>query len=317
MNDKPSSNVPRAVFATTHEKQQGVYSASNLQKALEALNQDGLVVLKGLVDTAHVDALNDYMSSKTDEIVNNMSNYNHGVPSNILQSPPLTDATYLYEDLYFNPFIMQLANAYLGPRPVFNFLKGNTALRNTSALRQPVHKDVRFHHPQCPFYFIANIPLCDFNVENGATEFWLGSHATTNGSDQVSIQSEVVDQQEGSELGELKCDVRPELCSERKLKRPPIQVNVARGDVVIRDIRLWHAGMPNASKNHRIMIALGYQIKAAWYPNFHVNSTLPLSQAHFFLKPRPFPVEVRANIVSNEEVEKMMHCDNFDLRPTQ
>lgn len=29
---------------------------------------------------------------------------------------------------------------------------------------------------------------------------------------------------------------------------------------MIRDLRLWHAGMPNETDSHRIMLGLGYQV---------------------------------------------------------
>ncbi len=37
--------------------------------------------------------------------------YAHIGKANFLQRPPVTDATYLFEDVYFNPFLLQLANA--------------------------------------------------------------------------------------------------------------------------------------------------------------------------------------------------------------
>jgi hypothetical protein len=43
--------------------------------------------------------------------------------------------------------------------------------------------------------------------------------------------------------------------------------------------------------------------------------TLPLSQAHFFMKANGQSVEVRANFVSDEEAQKALHLDDFDFRP--
>lgn len=42
--------------------------------------------------------------------------------------------------------------------------------------------------------------------------------------------------------------------------RPPVQPELRRGDIMIRDLRLWHAGMPNSSDEHRIMLGLGYMV---------------------------------------------------------
>jgi hypothetical protein len=136
-----------AVAITLEERKRGRYDSPALQKALEALYADGLVVLKAVVDVGHIDSLNKYMCDETDRITRESEAYNHGIRSNILQGPPIANPKYLFQDVYFNPFLIQLMNALLGSPSVFNFLKGNTALRNTPDLRQPVHKDTTFNHP--------------------------------------------------------------------------------------------------------------------------------------------------------------------------
>jgi hypothetical protein len=35
---------------------------------------------------------------------------------------------------------------------------------------------------------------------------------------------------------------------------------------MLRDLRTWHAGMPNESDNYRIMLALGYQVCSMLLP---------------------------------------------------
>lgn len=137
----------------------------------------------------------------------------------------------------------------------------NNALAGTGGLRQPVHKDITFHHPTCPFYFIANIVLSDFSQANGATEFWLGSHAHTTSGDQVPCtqDTKVRDQVPG----DPSCNVKPELLERRRTIRPPVQAQCSKGDIIIRDLRTWHAGMPNTSAEDRIMVAIGYQVSTA------------------------------------------------------
>lgn len=162
------------------------------------------------------------------------------------------------------------ASRYLGPRPVWNWLTANTAVANTGA-RQPTHKDNSFDHPMYPYYFIANIPLCDFSAANGSTEFWLGSHAHTSWLDQKQALTEDdvepyrssmvgAEHFRSAKVGERIPPVREDVVAERLKIRPPIQPSCGRGDVMIRDLRLWHAGMPNSSDEHRIMLGLGYQV---------------------------------------------------------
>lgn len=123
-----------------------------------------------------------------------------------------------------------------------------------------MHKDVVFNHPQCPFYVIANIPLCPFNPSTGATEFWLGTHAHTTGSDQIPVTEDSTLANATLYIGEPSADVKPEVLEARRSVRPPVQPVCEKGDICLRDLRTWHAGMPNESENYRIMLALGYQV---------------------------------------------------------
>jgi ectoine hydroxylase-related dioxygenase (phytanoyl-CoA dioxygenase family) len=113
---------------------------------------------------------------------------------------------------------------------------------------------------QCPFYVIANIPLCPFNPSTGSTEFWLGSHAHTSGADQFPATAEDKLAKPTLRVGEPNCFVLPEVVEERRKIRPPIQPTCDKGDIMLRDLRTWHAGMPNDSDHYRIMLALGYQV---------------------------------------------------------
>ncbi|KAG4027941.1 hypothetical protein MFRU_025g00080 [Monilinia fructicola] len=250
-------DAPRTVRATVDELKTTFYDTPNLQAALEALHQDGFVVLKSIVDVNHIDQINSYMSKEADELVKNETKpFNQGVNSNILQAPPLLQEEYLHNDVFFNPFVIQVMNAH----PIWNFVTGNNALPKTHGLRQPIHKDITFNHPQCPFYVIANIPLCPFNVSTGSTEFWLGSHAHTSGADQIPATSESKLANARLVVGDPTCNVKLNIVEERRRVRPPIQPVCERGDVMLRDLRTWHAGMPNEGEDYRIMIALGYQV---------------------------------------------------------
>jgi ectoine hydroxylase-related dioxygenase (phytanoyl-CoA dioxygenase family) len=112
---------------------------------------------------------------------------------------------------------------------------------------------IRCSDAQCPYYIIANVPLVDFSPQNGSTEFWLGSHQSTTGAEQEFRPS-------GHPLGPYDTFIKEEFVEARRKVRPPIQTVLSRGDITLRDLRLYHAGMPNPSDGHRIMLALGYQV---------------------------------------------------------
>ena len=62
------------------ERRQGVYSPLSLTRVLEALNQDGVVVLRAVIDTEHIDALNEKMCEEAEaRIADPDQEYNHGV----------------------------------------------------------------------------------------------------------------------------------------------------------------------------------------------------------------------------------------------
>jgi ectoine hydroxylase-related dioxygenase (phytanoyl-CoA dioxygenase family) len=93
-----------------------------------------------------------------------------------------------------------------------------------------------------------------------AAEFWLGSHAYTSGQQQVIATPEARLSNAKLRVGEPTCNVLPEVVEARRQVRPPIQPSCEKGDIMLRDLRTWHAGMPNESENYRIMLALGYQV---------------------------------------------------------
>jgi hypothetical protein len=62
-------------------------------------------------------------------------------------------------------------------------------------------------------------------------------------------------------VGEPECNVLPEVVESRRNIRPPIQPMCDKGDIMLRDLRTWHAGMPNESEDYRIMLALGYKVR--------------------------------------------------------
>ncbi|RFU33067.1 hypothetical protein B7463_g3266, partial [Scytalidium lignicola] len=320
-NGAAAPDGPRRVPLTEGDRKNASYSVPNLQMALEGLHQDGMVILRDIVDPEHCDRVYQHMIADRDRILETRhkgeSTYNQGVKSNILQCAPFTKPGLLYDDFYFNPFVIQVMNAYLGEKPKWVMTTGNNALKGTGGLRQPVHKDTRFRHPKCPFLVIANTALVDFTMENGATEFWLGTHAYSDETCQTVISPESIKHDESvkkpQKVGNPACPIRPEAVEARRLIRPPIQATMKKGDVMLRDFRCWHAGMPNNTEQDRIMVAQAWM--APWYPNYEVRMKIPISQAPYFLG-KGRKMEVVCDLVTDEEVENFQHWDNFAFDPT-
>lgn len=111
--------------------------------------------------------------------------------------------------------------------------------------RQPVHSDADFAHPNHPFALVFNVGLVDMEPQNGSTEVWLGTHLN------ASLQD-----QEGAHGERASGRIKKDLLEARRIVSPPIQPTIPKGSIVVRDLRLWHAGMPNLSNEIRVMLAM-------------------------------------------------------------
>lgn len=73
------------------------------------------------------------------------------------------------------------------------------------------------------------------------------------------------DAQEGKHGDRASGRIKSNILEERRAVRPPSQPVVKKGSIVIRDLRLWHAGMPNTTSDIRVMLAMIHF--APWYRN--------------------------------------------------
>ena len=126
-------------------------------------------------------------------------------------------------------------------------------LPGASPQRQPVHSDADFEHPLHPFALVVNVPLVSITPENGSTEIWLGTHTSD------------ISAQEGAHGERSSGRIRQDLLAKRAETCPPLQPTINKGALVVRDLRLWHAGMPNMTDKVRVMLAMIHF--APWYRN--------------------------------------------------
>jgi ectoine hydroxylase-related dioxygenase (phytanoyl-CoA dioxygenase family) len=238
------------VKPTVEEHAQQRLSPESLATALAAIETDGFVVLEDVVDLAHVELIRDRMLEDVQLLINRPDapfNWNRG---NVQQDPP-PFPPYIFADVMSNEFAIQIAREILGNGLYNAFYSGNTAM--PSDQRQPVHADTgqlwpNLKHPTPPYSLVVNLPMVDMGPENGSTEIWPGTH-----TDPSVVMTD----------GEIK--VAPEVLEARRQVSPPIQPRVKAGSILIRDIRLWHAGMPNHTQNPRPMVAMIYTV--GWLPS--------------------------------------------------
>ncbi|KIV78624.1 hypothetical protein PV11_06257 [Exophiala sideris] len=225
-----------------------------IAEAAAFLHKDGIIVLDNAIDTEHVDILNAQLSAEALKVASDPDHhFNFGKHTrNMDQAPPPTKEL-MFKDIWCNPFAAAILAAVLGPRPVIHYANGNTALKAPPHGRQPVHSDCEFAHPAYfPFAYVINISLVDVTPQNGGTEVWIGSH-------HVSVQEAHNPTTDTEHILTIKQD----LVEQRRKHSPPVQASTKRGSLVIRDLRLWHAGMPNLTDEPRVMLA--FVASPAWW----------------------------------------------------
>jgi ectoine hydroxylase-related dioxygenase (phytanoyl-CoA dioxygenase family) len=141
--------------------------------------------------------------------------------------------------VYEHPAVMQILERLMGPDFICTYLASDTPLPGSDY--QQVHSDTRLLFPETtlslPCYgLVANIPLVDFNEENGAMEIWPGGTHLMPGRTDLKLHA-------------------PQMQS----IRPEIRV----GSILMRDLRMWHRGTPNRSTRSRPNLALVYT--RPWY----------------------------------------------------
>ena len=231
------------------EKNAGALTAQHLEAATQALREDGCVVLTGVVDPAHLALLCEKMREDAAAILALPDVPTQFTSGNIQQDPP-PFAPYLFQDIVNNPLVVQVTQSILGPGLKNGFYSGNTNLPGSQA--QPVHPDdgqlwpgLAHSHPA--YSLVVNVPVVDMDARNGSTELWPGTHRDLT----MFVQQGTI-------------RVPAEQVEARRAVRPPLQPSVKAGSVMIRDMRLWHRGMPNHADALRPMIAMIHSV--SWWP---------------------------------------------------
>ncbi|GJN85492.1 hypothetical protein PLIIFM63780_009059 [Purpureocillium lilacinum] len=246
--------LPIVITPSAQEIANKRLDARNLERAVRHVHLDGLVVVNGVAPHAELDILNARMVKDARELQargdKGPFNYNQGNLQ--LDAPPV--AEFFFPSIFTNSIATQITSSVLGPRPKWTFCSANAAmppLPGASPQRQPVHSDADFAFPSHPFALVVNVPLISMDARNGSTEIWLGTH------------TQDVSAQEGAHGERASGRIKEPLLRDGSFK--PVQPKIDKGAVVIRDLRLWHAGMPNSSQDVRIMLAMIHF--APWYRN--------------------------------------------------
>ena len=225
----------QTVEISRSERESGKMREATLQAAVEAILQDGVVLLPQVIDVGHIDALGEKMQADICRL--NGAERFEGSWSG-LRPPPF--APYLFKDIVYNEMAIAVTHRLMGDGVVLDSYGANTAFSGDQA--QSIHADTHQLWPHLevtppPHCIVVNVCLADVEETNGGTKVWPGTHADNR------ILAE---------------NRRPtaDMVAEWEQRRPPEQVDSRKGDLILRDMRVWHCGMPNRTDTPRVMLAM-------------------------------------------------------------
>jgi len=229
------------ISVSPEELAQEKLSQAKLDQAIEAIRHEGYVILADLVSHDHLDILREKMTEDSLKLIEANKWGGAGRVAHHLQQGPPPFAPYVFRDIVANPLIIQVTKGVLGEGMFNSFYNGNTNCPGSG--QQPLHSDMPHlwpnlatAHPAASL--VVNIAFLDVTEENGSIELWPGSHLETRTTGRIDEA----------------------IAEERRKTTPPIRGNTKKGSVLIRDMRLWHRGVPNQSDQIRHMIAMVHNI---------------------------------------------------------
>lgn len=241
----PKLHISR-IRATDEEHKAARLSHGNLRKAVEEFNKNGFVILENAINSSSLDEmlarmLLDFKRQRSSNV-----RWNQGRNSGNISQPVPNIPQFLYEDIWANRLGIGIVENIIGPKPRLSLATSNIALPNSQG-RQAVHSDYYCEHLNFPVFLEVNIYLHDVTPQNGATEFWLGTHSGYSKADHSSPTTGWI---------------KREVFERRAEVSPPVQPPITKGSMMIRDLRCWHAGRENSTNEPRII--LGFLYSPRW-----------------------------------------------------
>jgi len=146
-----------------------------------------------------------------------------------------------------NDAVMAVVAELVGADSVMCQLASDTPVAGSDY--QVLHRDTQLLFPESgaetpPYQLAVNFPLVDVTAENGAMEYAPGTHMLSKAEGMRRIES-----------GET----------------PLVAAHMARGDVMIRDVRHIHRGTPNRTAIPRPMVVIGYSRRWLFRPEVNIR----------------------------------------------
>ena len=205
-----------------------------------------LTLLRGLIPVATIDAWNAAIQPLLRAAVaREGDNPNRGAHRYYVTLP--------FQDLWADPgvidndAVMAVVEELVGADGVMCQLASDTPLAGSDY--QDLHRDTQLLFPESgvetpPYQLAVNFPLVDVTPENGPMEYAPGTHMLSKADGMAKVAS-----------GEI----------------PLVPAYMARGDVMIRDVRHIHRGTPNRTGAPRPMVVIGYSRRWLFRPEVSIR----------------------------------------------
>ncbi len=276
--------------ATASEVAEGALSPDRLAAVVESIRRHGAAIVEDTVAIEHCDALGKAMAEDLEAATRHPAALE--VPGHVQHNPP-PRARDLYADIIANPIAVSVARALMG-RVRLSLYTGNTMLGHTTR-QQPVHWDdyqlwPGLEHAPPTSSLAVNIPLVDVSLANGAIEVWPGTH----------LDVRCVESSARSLL------VPNDWLEARRAEVPPVRIPLAKGALLLRDLRMWHRGTTNSTNAARPMLALSYQ--PWWYRPMAID---------FYADAEPVLTRLRVPVTARyrERFDHLAWPPNWELVP--
>jgi ectoine hydroxylase-related dioxygenase (phytanoyl-CoA dioxygenase family) len=207
-----------------------------------------LTMLRGLIPTATIDHWNAAFGPLlADAIRREGDDPNRGAHRHYVTLP--FHGLWADPAIVDNDAVMAVVEQLIGEDGVMCQLASDTPLKGSEY--QDLHRDTQLLFPESgvetpPYQLAVNFPLVDVTDENGPMEYAPGTHMLSKAEGMAKVAS-----------GEI----------------PLVKAYMARGDVMVRDVRHIHRGTPNHTTTPRPMVVIGYSRR--WLHRPEVNIRVP------------------------------------------
>lgn len=229
------------------------FSAADAERHAQEVRDTSATVLKGAFSAATIDRWNAAFQPLLQAAIANESDAPNRGAGRFYVTLPFHD---LWADpaIIDNDAVMAVVERLIGEDGVMCQLATDTPIRGSE--HQELHRDTQLLFPETgaetPTYQLAvNFPLVEVTEANGPMEYAPGTHLMSREEGMAKVSS-----------GEI----------------PLKKALLARGDVMIRDVRHIHRGTPNPSETPRPMVVIGYSRRWLSRPEVQIRVPRPVLQ---------------------------------------